>query len=94
MENNEVFPDLLFSSDQGVFYAPNSYLDPGTHSMVDLDQFEVISEKLETRGVFSADLNNDGSQDLISVAGRKVSLHLKKGMELLRPSRPHGRFHC
>ena len=79
LENNEVFPDLLFSSDQGVFYAPNSYLDPETHSMVDLDQLEVISEKLETRGVFSSDLNNDGSKDLISVAGRKVSLHLNKG---------------
>ena len=84
-ENQEVFPDLLFYSDEGVFYVPNSYEDSEIYPLVDSSKLEVVSEKLETRAVFSADLNNDGSQDIVSLSGRKVSLHINKGYGTFEP---------
>ena len=85
LENNEVFQDILFYSDRGVFYVPNSYEDSEIQPLVDSNKIEVVSEKLETRAVFSADLNNDGSQDIVSLSGRKVSVHINKGYGTFEP---------
>jgi hypothetical protein len=78
-ENREIYLDLLFQTDRGTYYAPNSYEDPEKNDLFHTtDTYEIDSSE-ETKSFAVADFNNDGSLDVFSISSGQAYLHLNLG---------------
>ncbi len=78
-ENEQVSADLLFVTEKGAFYAPNSNLDHRQNPIFSSALTYEVHNALDSLDATAADFNNDGSQDLIVLAGRSASLRMNLG---------------
>ncbi len=78
-ENENIFSDLLFTTDEGTFYIPSSESNPNQASLFAIDSIYPIDFASETRTSISADFNNDGSQDVVSITNDDIKIFVNEG---------------
>ncbi len=75
-----VYPDLLFTTEKGVFYLSNISMDYADNRIHFSDKTQVALNNLtDVHGAASADLDNDGSSDIVVMSERNAKVVLNSG---------------